>query len=644
MGVWVSLQVILSYTKYSNLGLTNAAAREIPYERGRQHFERIRILRDSSYSFTLIMAFVLSLAMIAGAFMFRAKFGKIFFYSLLTLSALSFFQRASTFCITLLRADKQFDFINRFNVVSALVNAVLTVVLIGGLGLYGYYLSMILSFVFNYYYVLNFSSISFKFGWDWKEIRPLFVMGLGLIASSVLFTFFCSVDKILISTLLGFKALGLYSLAIMAGSIITAFPNNLGIIVFPYLNEAQGTAAESDKVKKLVIYPTLFIAVYMPVLIASIWIIGPRLVYIFLPKYIDGIRAMQISLFATLFMILSNNMSDALITFKKYLWMLPIQAGLGILLFSVCVWRISQGAGITAVAGWMTAGYSLLYVIYGAIALRQICGPKDAVMQIFKVIVCISYSLGLMLTLERIWLGYSTGVLVRRLVMAVIGFVPLILFGERQFGTGARIAAVIQRIPVVGRFAFYRNIRRYWENRGGERYFNEQESREDRTETSRFLAREISRLQGDSILEVGCGYGKVLKSLREFTAVPLTGIDFSFAQLQKAKEYLRGLDGIALLEGDAQRLPFPDDSFDIVFTSNVILHNPPEKADKIRREIIRVAKKYVVHKEDTDVNFSRYGYNHAQIYRKMGLKVLRAERIDCAADADITQFTVVQKN
>ena len=145
-------------------------------------------------------------------------------------------------------------------------------------------------------------------------------------------------------------------------------------------------------------------------------------------------------------------------------------------------------------------------------------------------------------------------------------------------------------------------------------------------------------------MEVGCGYGKVLRSLREFTAVPLTGIDFSSSQLEKAKEYLSGLEGITLVRGDAERLPFPDGSFDVVFTSNVILHNPPKKADRMRREILRVSKKYVVHKEDTDVNFSRYGYDHARIYQEMGLKVVRAEKIDSAMDSEITQFTVVQKN
>lgn len=643
MGVWVGLQVLLSYSKYSNLGLGNAAGREIPFEKGRGHLERAERIRNSSYTFTLVSAAVLSVVMVAGAVFFRRRYGDLFFYSLLSLAALSFFQRASTFCISLLRAEKQFSFINRFNVLSALVNAGLTVGLIMAFGLYGYYAAMILSFVFNFYYVRCFSGVKFGLSWEWRELGPLFTMGLGLIASNALFTFFCSVDKISIGSFLGFKELGLYSLLIMVSSLVIAFPNNLGIIVFPYLNEMHGSSSDQNRLRKLVTYPTFFMAIYVPMVIGLIWIFGSPLVQLFLPKYAEGIPAMKIGLFATLFMILSSNMADALITFKKYLWTLPIQAAIGGLLFIGCVRVISYGAGITEVAWLMTCGFLTLYVLYAAIVLREIYSWRETFVAILKVVVCAGYSLAALILFDRLWPGTSLGSIALRSIGIFAAFLPLIVLGEHEFGTSRILAGLVQKNPIFGRMLFYRDIRRYWEKRGGERYFKEQESRADRGATSRFLAEEISRLGGNTILEVGCGYGKILKSLREHTCAALTGIDFSSSQLEKARECLAGLNDITLVKGDGERLPFPDNSFDVVFTSNVILHNPPKKADNMRREILRVAKKYVVHKEDTDTNFSRYGYDHAEIYKKMGLKVLRAEKVGHAADADITQFTVVEK-
>ena len=206
-----------------------------------------------------------------------------------------------------------------------------------------------------------------------------------------------------------------------------------------------------------------------------------------------------------------------------------------------------------------------------------------------------------------------------------------------------KILHVFRQSPLIGRWILYLDPKKYWEKRGGETYFGEQESRIDRTVTSEFIADEICLLGGETILEVGCDYGKILRDLRKRTHAQLYGIDFSSSQLKKAVDYLEGLDNILLLKGNAVSLPFLDKSIDIVFTSNVILHNPPRIADRIRKEILRVAKKYVVHKEDVDVNFSRYGYDHAKIYQKMNLRVLRSEKVESAVDKELTQFTIVQK-
>ena len=113
---------------------------------------------------------------------------------------------------------------------------------------------------------------------------------------------------------------------------------------------------------------------------------------------------------------------------------------------------------------------------------------------------------------------------------------------------------VIARDHRVDRFFRYRNPKKYWQERGGEQYFNEQEAVLDRTRRSDFIAKEIRKLNYSSLLEVGSGYGKQLKNLyRE--GVFMAGCDFSHSQLLKAGNYLRGFK-LALLESDAEQLPF----------------------------------------------------------------------------------------
>ncbi len=171
------------------------------------------------------------------------------------------------------------------------------------------------------------------------------------------------------------------------------------------------------------------------------------------------------------------------------------------------------------------------------------------------------------------------------------------------------------RWPAWKRRWLYADPRRYWTLRGGDDYFREQEGQPARSRRAEWIAERLVGYQPRSVLEVGCGYGKLLREIRDRLDIPLTGIDFSPTQLQLARDYLGGDDSIALLLGCGECLPFPDDSFDLVVTSAVILHNPPPAAERIRKEILRVARRFAAHNEETSRSYNRYGYDISAWYR-----------------------------
>lgn len=75
--------------------------------------------------------------------------------------------------------------------------------------------------------------------------------------------------------------------------------------------------------------------------------------------------------------------------------------------------------------------------------------------------------------------------------------------------------------------------------------------------------------EGGTALEVGCGTGLVMQRVAGFAA-HVTGIDVSPGMLARARE--RGLD---VREGSATALPFPDASFDVVYSFKVLAHVSP---------------------------------------------------------------------
>jgi SAM-dependent methyltransferase len=147
-----------------------------------------------------------------------------------------------------------------------------------------------------------------------------------------------------------------------------------------------------------------------------------------------------------------------------------------------------------------------------------------------------------------------------------------------------------------------------------------------------------------SVLEVGCGYGKQLFALRRRLGdgVALAGLDFSPTQLGLARRYLEGAGRIDLVLGSGLRLPFPDGAFDLVLTSAVILHNPPPAAEAIRREVLRVARRFAAHNEDTDVTYNRYGYDTAAWYRAAGVPLAESGPIPTEPGPSPSQFCVAE--
>ena len=206
------------------------------------------------------------------------------------------------------------------------------------------------------------------------------------------------------------------------------------------------------------------------------------------------------------------------------------------------------------------------------------------------------------------------------------------------------IQRAIRRIArshyLLERLLIYRDPKKYWNERGGDTYFKEQEGYESRQRKSEWIAQEIVKLPAESVLEIGCGYGKQLKNLLQKKRERFFGADFSHAQLLKAKEFVPA--NLPLVEADASKLPFPDNSFDLVFSSAVILHNDRSKAKQILFEMIRTSKGLLLHNEDKNISSTRFAYNLGTFYRGLGFEILKNTQIPAASDPARTQFLIVR--
>jgi SAM-dependent methyltransferase len=103
-------------------------------------------------------------------------------------------------------------------------------------------------------------------------------------------------------------------------------------------------------------------------------------------------------------------------------------------------------------------------------------------------------------------------------------------------------------------------------------------------------------LRGKDVLEYGCGVGRWVDFFQGY-GLSWRGVDISDEMLAIATKRARGVELKKIQEG---RIPYPEGSFDLVYSVTVVHHNPHEQQEKIVSEMARVLRNdgYLILYED----------------------------------------------
>jgi ubiquinone/menaquinone biosynthesis C-methylase UbiE len=89
------------------------------------------------------------------------------------------------------------------------------------------------------------------------------------------------------------------------------------------------------------------------------------------------------------------------------------------------------------------------------------------------------------------------------------------------------------------------------------------------------------------VLDIGCAKGFLLHDLRQVVpGIEVYGLDVSAYGVQHSLDDVRP----RLVQGTAERLPYPDAAFDVVLCINTLHNLPVELCQRAVREIVRVTR------------------------------------------------------
>lgn len=155
------------------------------------------------------------------------------------------------------------------------------------------------------------------------------------------------------------------------------------------------------------------------------------------------------------------------------------------------------------------------------------------------------------------------------------------------------------------------------------------------------------------VLEVGANVGNQLRALQHIGFRDLHGIEIQRRCVEEAERLKPGID---IVEGSGFEIPFPAASFDLVFTSGVLIHIAPDDLPRIMGEIYRVSRRYIFGLEYYAPQTQEILYrnqsgllwkgDYAALYGRQfpDLKLLREERLPYRDDSgNVDQLFLLEK-
>jgi pseudaminic acid biosynthesis-associated methylase len=156
-----------------------------------------------------------------------------------------------------------------------------------------------------------------------------------------------------------------------------------------------------------------------------------------------------------------------------------------------------------------------------------------------------------------------------------------------------------------------------------------------------------------TFLEVGCNIGNQLLMLDQLGYGNLSGVEIQSYALNIARERL---PRAYFHQASALDLPFEDDSFDVVFTSGVLIHIAPEDLPRAIGNIHRCARNFIwgaeyFSEDPTMVKYREHErllwkMNYAQLYLShfADLELVKQQRLPYLENENVDSMFLLRKN
>jgi len=438
IGVVATLSLFTGYSSFSHFGVLVAAERELPFCKGAGEHARFERIRYSMFTVTMVLGLVFSAGLAVWALAARSTLERPLFIGLLVSSVSILGGQWINCYIVLLRTSKEFVFLSMYQVGSAALGSVL---MLGGAVLFGFgglLTATLMMTIFQAIWLAKRTNYIPSFRLDWQETKQLFIFGAPLLLLGLVMTGVKTVDNILVLRLLGFEALGLYTIALMANSLIFSVTNSLSTVLFPRMQEAYGKQRTIESLKVYVMRPSISMGLLLPLLIGGVFFAIPVVVQWLLPRFMAGLMAFKIITLGTYLFASFQMASSFLIALNKQLRLVALLVWALIVSVVAALFLTHRGWGLAGIASATVFGYFVCFVSVNSIALRHWSGWKPTAVFLWDMILPFAYSSALLILLDRYYVSSSMGLIAScglallKFLLFLLAYLPLVLLMDHK--------------------------------------------------------------------------------------------------------------------------------------------------------------------------------------------------------------------
>lgn len=400
MGIFSILAIILDWADYSNLGVSMSVTQEVPRALARNQPQMARETQNLAVTFTFLSSLLFSFGVMGVAFFQRTLMPPLLYKATLLISFFIVIQQLGNAFLFLLKSYEKFRFIAKLNLISSSLTLLLTFLLTPRWEILGWIVALFLSSGVCLILTLrNLPPVGLV-----PLHRPLLrliAIGVPLLGLEFVITAFRSVDRMVISSLLGLQAMGFYTMALTVSTGIYLFPYALGIVTFNHYQQVFAKRWEAMDLRSLVVKPTLILSYSLPFLIIGCWFLIPWFFSKWAPSYEPGLESLKILSLGSYFLCLTQPLTTFLVTIHKrtalFLGVTVIVLGL----FLGETFLIRRGMGIEAIAIVSSVAFFLYFTEAFYLSARALSFSKKFMGVYLKALLCFGYLTFILFSLER---------------------------------------------------------------------------------------------------------------------------------------------------------------------------------------------------------------------------------------------------